>query len=405
MNTGQFRLVPPRLQASLADPIQVNSILIVVCFAAILGLSSQSAASYPSYLLALSMLFTVRRWNDVFPVPVLWFLVALLGWLCLSSFWSEPFSARDAFGILGRALLVLLFVVAVAECELRGLVQQWLGRALAIVGALSAGAAIVVYVRDIPHDGRLSGLGQLDNPVVAGLVFGAVCILLLEVLFSDPSRRWKVVAAVCGVFVLLAVALSGSRNAWVSTAVGGLVLTGSRLIRDPRRFIAATATLSFVAMLSLLALFLTEQGADLLFPRADSFRVAIWSQIVERIQEHPWLGLGILTPDGVEVGHRSFSHPHNMYLAVAFQGGLVALVLFLFLISSATVVLLRSYEQRSAKLALGLLAMALSAYLLDGHELIDKVGETWFLFWLPVALALGLAWRDTLSGARAVDSI
>jgi len=55
--------------------------------------------------------------------------------------------------------------------------------------------------------------------------------------------------------------------------------------------------------------------------------------------------------------------------------------------------LFAGYDRRSARLALGLLAVALTSYLLDGHELIDKVGETWFLFWLPVGIALGLAWN------------
>jgi len=58
--------------------------------------------------------------------------------------------------------------------------------------------------------------------------------------------------------------------------------------------------------------------------------------------------------------------------------------------------LFRGYEHPNAKLALALLAMALTSYLLDGHELIDKVGETWFLFWLPVGISLGLAWNRRL---------
>jgi hypothetical protein len=42
---------------------------------------------------------------------------------------------------------------------------------------------------------------------------------------------------------------------------------------------------------------------------------------------------------------------------------------------------------------MGILAIALPSYLLDGHEIVDKVGETWFLFWLPVAISLALRWR------------
>lgn len=76
----------------------------------------------------------------------------------------------------------------------------------------------------------------------------------------------------------------------------------------------------------------------------------------------------------------------------------MALVGFLVLIVWVLGLLLRWYEQSEAKLALGILGIALPAYLLDGHELIDKVGSTWFLFWLPVATALGFAWRQRTQG-------
>jgi hypothetical protein len=60
--------------------------------------------------------------------------------------------------------------------------------------------------------------------------------------------------------------------------------------------------------------------------------------------------------------------------------------------------LLRSYEHPDAKLALGILGIALPAYLLDGHELLDKVGSTWFLLWLPVAIGVGLTWSRPRRG-------
>ena len=42
-----------------------------------------------------------------------------------------------------------------------------------------------------------------------------------------------------------------------------------------------------------------------------------------------------------------------------------------------------------------MVAIVLSAYRLDGYELVE-VGSTWFLIWLPVAIALGLGWNKPL---------
>jgi O-antigen ligase len=82
-----------------------------------------------------------------------------------------------------------------------------------------------------------------------------------------------------------------------------------------------------------------------------------------------------------------------MYLAVLFQGGIVGVLLFGSLLLATLKALLENYDQPDAKLALGILTIALTAYMLDGHELIDKIGSTWFLIWLPVAIALGLRWN------------
>jgi hypothetical protein len=81
-----------------------------------------------------------------------------------------------------------------------------------------------------------------------------------------------------------------------------------------------------------------------------------------------------------------------MYITVFFQAGIVGVSLFMLVTIAALRVLVDDYQLPTAKLALGLLTLALSSYLLDGHELVDKVGETWFLYWLPVGLAVGIQW-------------
>jgi O-antigen ligase len=379
--------------------------LIVLCFVSVLALSSQSAASYPTYLLALSMLVSVRSWNDVFRTRLAWMIVVLVGFLTVSSFWSDPFSWRGILGISVRAILVFTFVVALAECQLRGQVQIWLGRALAIVGMGSATAAIVYFSMDPPAGARLSGLGQLDNPVVVGLVFSAVLILLVDIVLADSRPYWRVIAGVGSVVAAYAVVLSGSRNAWMSSLIGILVFVVSTRVRDPQRFVAASASVGVILVAVVSTMAVGESTSQILLPRGDSFRLEIWADVFARVwAEGPIFGLGILTPDGVKLGDVSFQHPHNMYLAVFFQGGLLAVVMFLGVIGACVFTLLEEYHRRSAKLALGLLALALTSYVLDGHELVDKVGETWFLFWLPVGIALGLRWSATVTAAD-VDGV
>ena len=371
----------------LPDRIRLNSGLIVLCFVSVLVLNSQSAASYPTYLLALSMLVTVRHWDDVFRIGFVWVVVALLGLLALSALWSNPFEARDLVTAWTRAALVFLFVVSFAECQLRGEMERWLSRALAIVGIAAVCAALANFLTTHPEDGRLNGLGQLDTHVIAALVFGVVGVFALNLLMTEQSAVWKGLGSIGVILIAPAVALSDSRNAWVS------VLIGASIFLLAQRFVAGIVSVGFVLGVAIAALAAGDDTRPLLLPRGTSFRPEIWSHTVERILAGGlWLGLGIGTSDDIELGDLVFQHPHNMYLSVAFQGGLAALWLLLLLIVWCLSILIRNFDKPDAKLALGILGIALPAYLLDGHELVDKVGSTWFLLWLPVAIALGREW-------------
>ena len=387
------------LFAFFKDRMQVNAVLIVLCFVSVLSLGSQSAASYSTYFLALAMLFTVRQWNDVFSVRLVWGIVALLVYLALTSFWSTPFDSGEALSIFARAVLVFFFVIAFAECQLRGQLQRWLGRALAVVGSVATLAAIIVFIVTDPIDGRLNGLGQLDTHVIAALVFGVVLIFVVEVFIRDESRAWRMFAVVSGLLIASAVLLSDSRNAWVSVPIGLGIFILAHRIRDRQRFLAGVVAMSFVFAVLLGVLLAGDATREILLPRGDSFRPAIWSSVLSEVaNQAPWFGQGILTDDNVFINDMEFLHPHNMYISVFFQGGLVGVVLFGVVLVGVLRVLFNNYDRADAKLALGVLGIALPAYLLDGHELVDKVGSTWFLFWLPAAISLGLAWSRPRRG-------
>lgn len=384
-----------RTRSFLGDRIQLNSIFIVLCFISVLALESQSAASYPTYLLALAMILWFREWDDVFHQKMLWLTIGLLGYLSLSSFWSEPFVWRDAVTVFSRALLVFFFVVAVAECQLRGQLKRWIGRALAVVGIFAVLAAMAVHFADPPHHGRLNGLGQLDTQVIAALVYGICLLFVLDVLITDRSAGWRAVAGFSGIIIVYAIFLSDSRNAWVSVMLGAGTFLLAHCVTSRQRFMAAVAAFALVFGTLIAALILNPETSEAMLPRGDSFRPEIWSEIWSRIvADGLWFGLGINTSDNVFAAGRELLHPHSMYLSVMYQGGAIAFALFAALLIHAVRTLLVHYHHHDAKLAIGTLGVALPAYLLDGHELVDKVGPTWFLLWFPIAVALGFRWSE-----------
>lgn len=378
----------------LGDRIQWLALLIVLCFASVLLLRSQSAASYPTYFLALLMLASYPAWRDAFALPLVRWISALLIWLCLSAFWSEPFGWREALSIWIRALLVFCFVIAFAECQLRGKLQHWMGVTLTIVGAGVVLAAIANFYITNPEDGRLNGLGQLDTHVIAALVYGVVLIFVLRTAHTHTNSWLRGVGWLIAAIVVFAIIMSDSRNAWVSVAVGVGTYVLAHLTRDWRQFSITLITLAIVVATLLLILVANETTRDLILPRGDSFRFAIWSGTWERILNGGGLivGQGVLSSTEIDIGTNLFAHPHNLYLTVVHQGGIVALALYSVVIVTTLWTYARYFESPDAKLGVSILALALTAHLLDGHELIDKVGDTWFLVWMPVSFAIGLSW-------------
>lgn len=367
--------------------------LLVAVFLAVLLLSSQSAASIASYLLSAAMLFSVRSWSDVFRCPMIWPILALLVYLPLTSFWSSEFSWRGLSSQLTRALLTFAFVVAYAECQLRGVLQTWLHAALAVAGAAVATLCIGLFIVEAPADGRLNGLGQLDTQVVAGTIFGVAALAVVHV--AIVYQRWPlIVYALLLAPLVSAVWLTGSRAAVVALCYGMVVLLAVHFVKSRARLTSGLLLLAVVICGSIAIAWLVGDLRELVFPRGDSFRLLIWSESLTRVAVSPWIGLGILTSDDIVMGDIVFHHPHSLYISVLVQGGVLGLLLFVWLLVRVVRELYRALEEPDAKFALAVLGLALPAYLLDGHELLDKVSDTWFLIWLPVAIALGVRWHS-----------
>ena len=329
-------------------------------------------------------------------------VVVLLAYISLSSLWSTPWDAREAFSQVMRALLVFTFVVCIAESVQVDWFLRRLMQVMAVCGTLAAAAAIAVFFIEPPDDGRLNGLGQLDTHVMAAMVYAiaAVCGLAWLAGNDRPLGRW--IAGVCMAVLVVAVVLAGSRNAMVCMvfALGCLVVANR--IRTARGFVLTAGSLAVGMLIALLTAYWLVPGAgDVILPRGMSFRPAIWLDYAARIRaDGMWFGLGVSTPDLIQVGGYDVLHPHNLYLAVAHQAGLLGLALLVTVIAVTADTLFRNYHEPEAKLGLAVWAMALPGYLLDGHELVDKVGWTWLLFWLPVGIALGIRARRGLEDAR-----
>lgn len=384
--------------------VPISATIMVAALASMFVLGSQSASSFATYLLALYVLAAAPQWRSLFLDWGFLALAALLVYLPLTSLWSTPWDARGALSQVTRAVLVFAFVVSITECMQVDWFRQRMTWVVGVVGAVAAAAAMWVFFATPPEDGRLNGLGQLDTHVAAGMVFAVAGICALSWLLDTRSSRpaGARAAGIVAVAVLVAaVALTGSRNAMACGLLGvGMVLI-ARHAPSATHCIAWIVGLAVAMVGVLVAAYVFVPGADsLILPRGDSLRLGIWTYYAERITQSPWFGLGILTDDLTEIDGMQVLHPHNLFLAVAWQGGLLAIALMVVVIATTLKTLLRHFAAAQAKLGLAIWCLALPGYLIDGHELIDKIGWTWLLFWLPVAISLSLRAGRGLGDAR-----
>ena len=378
-----------------SDRGRVADVLILIAFIAVLVAPLPSIPRFVTYLLGVLVLCSPALRRTAADSWLAACAAALLAYLVLTSLWSEDPGAADAVRMGVRALVLGCFVLAFANAVARDAAHEHIGRWFALAGGLVAVAAIGSFLLDPPPEGRLHGLGRVHNSVTAAQAFTVVALVALDTAGRTRAPRWRLLAGAAAVAATLAVLLSGSRAAWAALPLGGAALLLASRTSSSARFVGYLGASAAAMALAVAVLATSDFTRDHLLPRGDSFRLAIWESVLADILRHGlWFGRGILTPDDTLLGDLAFRHVHSMYLAVLFHGGIVGCVLLAAAFGGTAFTLVRRLDAPDARLALALLVAGAVFWLTDGRQLVDRVGVHWWLFWLPVATAAGIAARS-----------
>lgn len=234
----------------------------------------------------------------------------------------------------------------------------------------------------------------LENPNL----FGAYLLMIISILTAFTLReravKKKTVFAVILLSLLLCLALTYSRGAWVSLAA---IVLGLTLFYDKRfglLFLLVPVMLAFYhgqVVERFLSLFSGEDtSVDL--------RFALWESTMAMIEEHPLLGVGwgayfLAYPDYnffiQEEGVLIF-HAHNMYLNMLAEVGIPGGMAFLLAFFAQGILCWRNYrhgnDSFTKSMGLGgvLMVMALSVISMGDHVLFSR--SVSFCFWSLSAL-------------------
>lgn len=274
-----------------------------------------------------------------------WPVVAYCGWTLVSS----VFSGNPSLSLLDSKQLVLFLIVPVAYRFISAERAPLLLTMIMSIGAVSAAYGLFQWALLHYNEVGLRPQGTLGHYMTySGLLMLVLGIAVAKLLFARGERVW---AALVMPALLMTVALTLSRNAWVGTFAAAAVLLA---LKDLRLLL----TLPVVAGLTLtLAGSVVNARVLSMFNSQDATRVdriAMIREGIHMVQAHPLVGVG---PNMVKELYEQFRvpgaierinpHLHNVPVQIAAERGLPALVFWLAFIGLLFVDLWRAFKRRS----------------------------------------------------------
>ncbi|HTW12946.1 MAG TPA: O-antigen ligase family protein [Solirubrobacteraceae bacterium] len=292
---------------------------------------------------------------------------------------------------------VLLALLRDVEWDRRLLV-----RCLTVTAGLAVVYAVIGYGEEITHtlwlNSKLIAENQLHeyfqvnsvffDPDIFGRYLALVMVLLVTVLLYDPRRRVQIASIITLAVLWGCLIFTLSRSSLVALACGMVVLAAMRWRARPILYAVAVV---IVAGAVAVATHPSKFGLNAGLNHASSGRASLISGGVQLFRDKPLQGWGSAA-FSVEyqrhdaIAARSVSESHNIPVTVASEQGLIGLVLYLALVVTAIITLLRG--ARGDPFRVGILAafLALLAHtMLYADFLEDPV--TWTLLGIGGALA------------------
>lgn len=274
-------------------------------------------------------------------------LLLLAGMLCLLLL----LAALDSSSVLvslrywcyyltGIALVILM----VNALRTERAVRQFLGVAL-LAGSLVALWGIVQYALgtatnlswvDIRYSAiKTRVVGTFDNPnMLAGYLVALLPFPLARMLQPDSSFRVRISNALLSALLGLVLVLTFSRGGWLAAFAAALVLV---VYLQPRLF--WVAPLIILAAPIVVPQVVWQRLASIvnLQDTSNMVRLYIWNSSLQMFLHNWWLGIGLgLVPFAAiypiyQYGIVPALHAHNLFLQVAVEGGIFALICFILL--------------------------------------------------------------------------
>ncbi len=388
MTTTTMPAVGTRSQFDL----ERGALWLLLAFVASLQLSIAAAG----ILLAASLLtWAALLWRDRTVPAAPRFMLPLLAYAA-ATLLSAAFSLDPLASFVDSKQLVLLLIVPMVYSVARGRNARLVVDVILAVGAISAAIGIIQYGLLHYDSLRLRPEGALTHYMTySGTLMLVLCAAVARLVFGTRDRVWPALVMPA---LVVALAVSLGRNAWVGACVAVAVLLA---LRDFR--LTALLPIAIALVFGLAPDSVTSRMMSMFDLRDPSNldRVAMLEVGQGIVRDHPLTGVGPTMVQRVYPQYRPDygvqavnPHLHNVPMQIAAERGLPALAIFLWFVVSLGIALVRLIRRNTDRLlpaaALATLAAMLSAGLFEYN-----FGDSEFLMLFLVLITLPFAELNT----------
>ena len=419
LGTAREVLSSPRM-AWTFSVVSIMFALLTTPISKVIGWPGLVAILVGLTLLAAGVLLSSREfieWQDLLPIS----LLAFLAWSLISVAWSQYTWA--SIGAVGYQFAFAIIAVTIALTRDTIQIVRAFGDCLRIV--LAASLAVEVF-SGLIIDTAIPSLGIQGNLAVGGPIQGLVgsrnamglIALLAIVTFAVEYRTRSVRRGVAieslvgaGLTVLFTQSPVVTGVAIVVVAAMGTIAVLRR--STPERRIVIQSVLAVVVVVGMVAVYLARaQVISILNAASESeYRIDLWRRLATLIQQHlieGWGWIGAWNTDIVPFllvrNSRGGQHGSalNAFVDVAFQLGIVGVLLFIVLVGVAFVRswILASRQHSSAVVWCALVLVALITLSLAESAILTDIG--WLILVIAsVTASRQLSWRGRFSARDA----
>jgi putative inorganic carbon (HCO3(-)) transporter len=346
---------------------------------------------------------------------------------CFSAFWLASIK-----GLLKMVIYWCAYFCFRNVMTVRGEAWRWVMLALMAAGTIQAGIGVYQWGIGVEPLANWEDPETLDpltrvyatlmNPnLLAGYLLPVLALLLAHVLIWRGFWRWAACAAAC--LSVVCIFFTYSRGAYLAVlaegtifALGALALVWANIRRKGTVLLAAGATsaallalagyriLSDPSLFARISSIFTLRGHS-----SNSFRMNVWTGVVQMIGDNFWIGVGI--------GNTAFRKIYSLYMISGFEAlgayniflevmaemGIVGLLMFLGLLGVTffrVKVLFQVEEWSHRCLALAILAALVGMLVMGMVDTVYYRPAIQLQFWFLLALAWGIGPTESTLAAK-----